>query len=364
MALIKCGECNQDVSGKAPSCPHCGYPFWSTSQFIRGSQTSQHPESWYYSNWFIIVLFGFSMVLGTFAWMYDKNKFIFSEDKSSEVNIYTDGSKIYSTEYNNLWGHEFYTSKIDQSGSVDIGSVSKQRIAKLLNSLSFPPRLTQKLLFVHVDPTITKPNDKVKIPWAGGDASIALQPQGGSYQKIYGGSVIALNNLISFNHSLLTHELGHIIGSELTNEEWKQYYKLRNIPSDASWDGDWKLSPGEDFAEVYKAVYISSPVMTQYGLLVPASIFEIETPCFEMASKIEQEYIKKNSTPTNISGFGTISGELREKAKDATTRNSEVQSCRRANNKPDSFLGEMLYINQLDDATVKFIKNIINRLNN
>jgi hypothetical protein len=27
MALIKCPECGQDVSDKAFSCPHCGYPF-------------------------------------------------------------------------------------------------------------------------------------------------------------------------------------------------------------------------------------------------------------------------------------------------------------------------------------------------
>jgi hypothetical protein len=25
MSLIKCPECNQDLSDKAPSCPHCGY---------------------------------------------------------------------------------------------------------------------------------------------------------------------------------------------------------------------------------------------------------------------------------------------------------------------------------------------------
>ena len=26
MALIKCPECNNDVSTEAISCPHCGYP--------------------------------------------------------------------------------------------------------------------------------------------------------------------------------------------------------------------------------------------------------------------------------------------------------------------------------------------------
>jgi excisionase family DNA binding protein len=27
MALIDCPECNQKISSKAESCPHCGYPF-------------------------------------------------------------------------------------------------------------------------------------------------------------------------------------------------------------------------------------------------------------------------------------------------------------------------------------------------
>ena len=45
MALIKCSECNKDVSDKATSCPHCGHPInsrkylskYSTKQIAIGS---------------------------------------------------------------------------------------------------------------------------------------------------------------------------------------------------------------------------------------------------------------------------------------------------------------------------------------
>lgn len=31
MALIKCPECGREISDKASSCPHCGYPIESLS---------------------------------------------------------------------------------------------------------------------------------------------------------------------------------------------------------------------------------------------------------------------------------------------------------------------------------------------
>lgn len=48
MALIKCPECNREISDKAASCPHCGYPISNTQ-----SQTEINTN-------FNIVLYGFS----------------------------------------------------------------------------------------------------------------------------------------------------------------------------------------------------------------------------------------------------------------------------------------------------------------
>ncbi len=38
MALIKCPECERDVSSKATACPHCGYPIERTAQGPRRVQ--------------------------------------------------------------------------------------------------------------------------------------------------------------------------------------------------------------------------------------------------------------------------------------------------------------------------------------
>ena len=38
MALIKCPECNRDVSDKAATCPHCGYPLGWTAPGLRRVQ--------------------------------------------------------------------------------------------------------------------------------------------------------------------------------------------------------------------------------------------------------------------------------------------------------------------------------------
>ena len=32
MALIKCPECEREISDKAASCPHCGMPIWAETE--------------------------------------------------------------------------------------------------------------------------------------------------------------------------------------------------------------------------------------------------------------------------------------------------------------------------------------------
>lgn len=39
MALIKCPECNKDVSDKAVSCPHCGYPIQNQNSIENDKKT-------------------------------------------------------------------------------------------------------------------------------------------------------------------------------------------------------------------------------------------------------------------------------------------------------------------------------------
>jgi hypothetical protein len=347
MALIKCSECNQNVSDKARSCPHCGNPINvnlilhtdtpTTVVNINESKIKPYSLKKALRDFIIggvifsiiaIIFFAFSPEL-----IQTTQKFIpnFSQDISQivdselpkppetdpfAVQTNSDGSKIYPVQHNNLWGHEFYTAKIDQSGSIDIGSEPKQSIAKLFNSIDFPPALSKNLIIALIDPTMVKPNDRLNIPWAPGELSIELQPEYGTYQDVWGGSVIALNNLTGFDRIVLMHEFGHLIGNRLTDEEWQEYYKLRAIPSNTPRSSDnWALSPQEDFAEVYKAVYKSAVVavweergwsiQTNFGILMPTGLnmMDIMTPCRELyragrdSDPKLQECRRKNNGP-------------------------------------------------------------------
>ena len=47
MALLKCPECNHNVSDKAAACPHCGYPMnspTSTKPRIRNGKPTKLPN--------------------------------------------------------------------------------------------------------------------------------------------------------------------------------------------------------------------------------------------------------------------------------------------------------------------------------
>lgn len=169
------------------------------------------------------------------------------------------GGKTYSTQDNNFWGYEFYTSNVDKSGNIDIGSNSKQKIAHLLNALKYPKSLTKKLIIINLDPTIVGENDAIQVPWTGRPAlllSATTMEDSGSFSKIGEGAVIFLNYSSNYDDATLTHELGHYIGAQLTDAEWGKFYKLRNIASGTpKMSNTWEQSPTEDFAEVYKATY-------------------------------------------------------------------------------------------------------------
>lgn len=322
-----------------------------------------------------------------YYWFYWRPGQIARSIKIDPLAIQTnpDGSKIYPAQYNNLWGHEFYTSKIDQSGSIDIGSEAKQGIAQLLKSLAFPPALTKKLVIVNVDPTVIQPNDQIKIPWGDNNATypVSIQPEGGLFQPIlqesekryYGGFIIALNNLQGYDKSILTHELGHLIAHEMTPEEWKQYYKLRGIPSSTSRNiSEWNLSPNEDFAEVYMA--INKPgnlsewsnerykwnIKTYYGLLMSGEYTFFDEACQSLFMQAEQAYTKvyAEKNPNYYSDYKNW-GEVSKQAASAANVDSQVQACRRKNNGPSEY-GGMLYVSQVSASTEQFIKGVVVRL--
>lgn len=441
MALIKCSECSGEISDKALSCPHCGNPICTeqNSGIVQTDDTTLAREQDIIKKQLLpsitrviiricalsiclfILLVPASFLLiqvlpsNTLTHKFiqptqelqnrisenisktiemDKSELISKAITSKAVpnNINSlavqnnpDGSKLYPVQYINLWGYEFYTSKIDKSGDIDIGSEAKQNIAKLLKKLTIPPTLTKKLIIVHVDPTLVYQGDRIQIPWVKEKISISLQPEGGTHQEVYGGSVIALNNLVSNDSAanqaqnsdaldqmflqgvllaeqqgVLVHELGHLIGSQLTDVEWKRYYKLRGIPSGtARRSSNWNMSPFEDFAEAYKNTYGYGDVRTLFGTLIETGTGDMTTPCMEISVNLQNEWRTKHPIKDNEE-YLIYSPSKMDEAKAAIHSDPTLQACRRKNIKGQFGTN---YVSEVNETTKKYIESIVTRLN-
>ena len=394
MSLIKCSECGQNISTNAKNCPHCGYivindpskagdniePLiietnideiqyqfsikkilkitsiiiftLSIMIFIMLRIQATRPiimnlinsVSYFYLNIYNSTLnfkniFNYNSIE---ILKYNFNYFLKLENErqlSPQININDDSnvSNTYFLEKNDIFGYQFYTGKIDSSLNNNIGSAPKQAIAKLLKNINFPHVLTKNLAFIYIDPTIAIPSDQVLIPWNQIRSNIAIQPESGTYQVVQGGAVIALNNLVGFKLSTLTHELGHHIGNQMTDKEWVDYFKLRNIPNDTPRNipNNWKKSPNEDFAEVFKNTYKQAndvlsiyewSVRTDYGNVVPVNEFYDNLYC----GHISDDDLKNNCRIENIDA---------------------------------EYFGRPAYIRSANDATKQFVKGIMERLN-
>ena len=230
---------------------------------------------------------------------------------------------------------------------------------------------------------------------------------GGIYSGTYGRfntSVIFINkNLISELRlkDVLTHELGHHIGRQMTDAEWKEYYELRYIPTGMERTSkEWRLSPQEDFAEVYSNIFTNYKIDTVFGLLESAQGFDMVAKCGVIhdelyfieyyKQKAEKESIDINSIENNLKYKSDLQmdedkeleeivkskmdemdeyKELREILGKIIKPNSKLQDCRREillnpeKYSDDYFLG-VPYISKVSDGTKIFINEIIARLNN
>lgn len=275
------------------------------------------------------------------------------------------GGKTYPTQKNSFWGYDFYTSKVDASESVDVGSAEKQGIAKLLNVLEFPKSLAGRLVIVSLDPTIVSEQDALLIPWMGRSVKIfpAIQMENnGLFSEIGGGGVIFINNLVNFDPKTLTHELGHYIGAQLTDEEWGTFYQLRGIEIGTPRYGvEWVQSPVEDFAEVYKESRRQSDsslwdIQTDYGLFSPSLSFPMRAyPCNSIAEKLSEELATKNN-----SAIFFVS-ESRNEYEGAIKTDRQLQGCRRSNKDASDRYGKF-YVNNTDELTKEFVRKVMLRL--
>lgn len=46
MALVKCSECQKEISDKAESCPHCGNPINTNSQKVEVVEVERTSKKW------------------------------------------------------------------------------------------------------------------------------------------------------------------------------------------------------------------------------------------------------------------------------------------------------------------------------
>jgi hypothetical protein len=287
-----------------------------------------------------------------------------------------DTTRTYSVEYNNLWGHEFYTGKFDQSGGIDIGSEAKQTIGNVLDALAFPTSLSRHLIIVDVDPSVTKPGDKLKIPWKS-DISIGFdrQPKEATTSN-YGGdvAVVSRNTVVADDRAILAHELGHVISFHLTDQEWAQYYKLRGIPSNTPRSThEFTTSPDEDFAEVYKAVNknaVAGPntfsaedwtIRTRYGLLVPTMGGADLGTCMSVGQAAQQKLLDAWRAKASGADAFFPPPDVLDKVQSEVSADAQVQACRRKNNE-QGLLGGPMYVSSVDDATAVFVEGVVERL--
>ena len=136
MALIKCPECNREISDKAESCPHCGYPITRlknnngkqpktptsnapapTSQASAPTVNTTHNNA---VRKFVVVILALAAFALLNVWLIN----VFTDQK--EVVIITNpmGADIYewSTVDSNIKTHALYQSTLRATG---IGSVRK-----------------------------------------------------------------------------------------------------------------------------------------------------------------------------------------------------------------------------------------------
>lgn len=186
-----------------------------------------------------------------------------------------DSKGIALQQVNNL-GYTFYVGQIDYQNVPAISDDIKNQITKIIVNTKFPKNILKTIPIVFVNSLAIKPGQYIADPnnvkrlvdtnVFGPD----FLNEGGKYATYDNGmSVIYLNKIILDKGLLvenLTHELGHAIGSRLSEQDLKKYYQLRNIPKNTPEFGtSWNTSPAEDFAEVYRSIFTGSSVRTIYG---------------------------------------------------------------------------------------------------
>ncbi|MBI3046426.1 MAG: hypothetical protein HYY86_02745 [Candidatus Harrisonbacteria bacterium] len=379
MALTKCNECGGEVSDKASICPHCGNPIHTEPNSIINPpplpiseiNIEEKPgilfKITYTILWIfavLIIVFVLILVIGPFILPNNLYKdLILQELTNSPTNLFqkqwwqefqqkipqtkdsspTSSTKIiFNPKLISDSKFSFYTLNVGKNEDHNISYRDEQGIIKLLNTINYPPKLTQNLIIIFINPDdVTSDMILVNPDKTWLNFSDNRTAEGGLYATNKNWHWIEINKPVpSFTGAILIHELGHRVATELTQQEWDNYYKLRGISANTSRNiNNWILSPQEDFAEVFKYIFrqgdpkisVEWQIRTQYGNVIPTN--ELIEPV--------------------ITGCDSLFGRADQK---------KLQSCRNANSGALDWVGRPLYFRVTDSATEQFIRNIIKRL--
>lgn len=381
MSLIKCSECNKEVSENALACPHCGNPKLEKQPIIVHAHRSGVRQR-------VIILFIILIILFTFLVIFVLPKEEYKnqissflsdqflkikelqtgagQEKIDRMQEVADKNKIPISKISNL-GITFYIGEIEYANTTNITDDLKNRITKILYNAHTPKSVIERTSIIILNNLAMESgqyvdflDNKMMIPTLNAD----FLSEGGLYfiynyndQEMANSAIIFLNKS-AIGGSLievLTHEFGHAVSSTLTKQEWVKYYQLRNIPTGTPREGlSWNLSPQEDFAEVYKNVYTNLDIRTYYGILSSG----IGDMC---CSKIYNK-LKYGDGPI-FPSFLSLDEDAKKEAKIIT--NPDLQKCRRNvlmdYSKCDSDFGVIFgapYKSTVNQATKDFITKV------
>lgn len=184
-------------------------------------------------------------------------------------------AKLISTEKVTNVGYTFYVGSLDYASSSTISDNFKNQLTNILAASHYPQKLLNSFSIINVNTLAATDLMYAQTPkgWVKIDNfdSNFLNDTGRYYNYFNAAGIIFINKAnIEYEFNLkdvLSHELGHVLSITLNTDDWKEYYKLRDIPIQnkiaSFYPGSFII---EDFADVFTNVYTGLPIDNKFAI--------------------------------------------------------------------------------------------------